>query len=88
LDDDVGSNQNSDRDYSHLKKNQFGFLKVVKCVESKTLNLLRNSETMVILDTATTLGMNTMAKDKLQLVQPNPPSTTGKKKKVKGSKNR
>jgi hypothetical protein len=43
---------------------------------------------MDILDTATTLGMNTMAKDKLQLVQSNPPSTTGKKKKVKGSKNR
>jgi hypothetical protein len=68
LDYNVGSDQDSDRDYSHLEKNKFGFLKTVKCVESKTLNLLRNSETMDTLDTATTSGMNTMAKDKVQLL--------------------
>jgi hypothetical protein len=53
------------RDYSQLEKNQDGFLKFAKCIESITLNLPNNSEIMDILSVVTTSGVNITAKDKL-----------------------
>jgi hypothetical protein len=54
LNDDVGLDQDSERDYSRLEENQIGFLKVAKCIESKNANLRSNS-------------VNIKAKNKLQL---------------------
>jgi len=65
LDDDIGLDQDSMRDYSQLEKNQYGFLKFAKCIESITLNLPNNSEIMDILSVVTTSGVNIKAKDKL-----------------------
>jgi hypothetical protein len=65
LDDDIGLDQDSKRDYSQLEENQDGFLKFAKCIESITLNLPNNNEIMDTLGTVTTSGVNTKAKDKL-----------------------